>query len=152
VQHISEGFTQSFVDWLDRSTPNRVKVAEQHEILHSGTIYFPPDGTHIAIKEGRIILDSESPLDCGSRPSANVLFNSFADAGYSERTVAVLLSGMGRDGANGMAALHTKGAFTIAQSEQSCAIFGMPREAIRLGAVDQVLPPHEIVKFLNELC
>lgn len=152
VQHISEGFTASFVDWLNRSTQNRVKIAEQGEPLRCGTIYFPPDGAHVGVSNGHLRLDYDAPTNCGSRPSVNVMFESFVDAGRARRTLAILLSGMGRDGADGMAALHRNGAYTLAQSEESCAIFGMPKEAISLNAVDQVLNPEGISKLLNELC
>lgn len=152
VQHISDGFTSSLVEWLDRSTLNTVKIAEQGEVLKSSTIYFPPDGAHIEIRNHQVHLDFDGPLNCGSRPSVNVLFEASARAGTAKRTLAILLSGMGRDGADGMASLHRQGAYTIAQAEQSCAIFGMPKEALALKAVDKILAPSGIVELLNKLC
>lgn len=151
VQHISTGFIQSFVDWLDRSCNLTVKIAEHNEPLRQRHVYFPPDGAHILIVNGCIHLDYEIPPNCGSRPSVNVLYQSIANNHRAARTLAILLSGMGRDGADGMEALHNKGGYTIAQSEDSCAIFGMPGEAVALQCVDQVLPPSAIADFMNQV-
>lgn len=152
VQHISDGFTESFVDWLNRSTLNHVKIAEEGEALRRGTIYFPPDGVHIKVTDNRIHFDRDTPPNSGSRPSVNVLFQSFVDAGRAKRTLAILLTGMGRDGAEGMLALHEQGGATIAQSEESCAIYGMPKEAISLNAVDKIMAPTAMAELLNRLC
>ena len=115
-----------------------------------GIIYFPPEHQHLEVDtKGRFICSDSPPLD-GHRPSVTVTFKSVANF-YSKATVGILLTGMGRDGADGMQAIAQAGGLTIAQDEATSIIFGMPKEAIDLGAAKQVLPIHAIAPTLLAL-
>lgn len=142
VQHIAPGFCQGLAAWLGRSTSLTVKLAEADEPTRPGTVYVAPDGAHLGLGEGRIRLVAEAEVD-GFRPSASYLLQSVARAAGS-RALGVLLTGMGRDGAVGLLALRRAGGITIAQDEESSVVFGMPREAIMIGAAAHVLPPKGI--------
>jgi two-component system chemotaxis response regulator CheB len=150
VQHISPGFVQGLARWLNETTPLRVKVAENGEILQPGTVYLAPDDRHLLVTAGGQARLRASPLVGGHRPSATVLFQSVAQ-NYGSAAVGVLLTGMGKDGAQGFKALHEAGAHTIAQDEATCVVFGMPKEAIALGAVEEVLPLEQIGARLGAL-
>lgn len=150
VQHISDGFVHSLTRWLDETTRLQVKVTEAPEPLRPGTAYLAPDGRHmLAMGNGLTRLGTSSPVD-GHCPSATALFESAAQ-NYGASAVGVLLTGMGRDGARGLKALHDAGGHTIAQDEATCVVFGMPREAIALGAAGEVLPIEVIGARLAEL-
>lgn len=153
VQHISAGFLDGLVRWLASNARLRVKSAEQGEIPRPGTVYFPREAFHLECDgRGRLHLSPE-----GARseycPSVDVLFHSLA-AAHGDAVAAVLLTGMGRDGAEGLLAIHSRGGLTVAQDEKSCVIFGMPRAAIELGAAGHVLAledmPTEILRLLGE--
>lgn len=150
VQHISADFLLSMVEWLDRDISLRVKVAEQYEQSRPGCVYFPRENTHLLINsQGRLELSDEDPVR-GHRPSVDVLFKSIA-RNHGSHAICVLLSGMGDDGAAGMAAVALAGGRTIAQDEATSVVFGMPREAIALGAVKDVLPVDQIGILLKKL-
>jgi two-component system chemotaxis response regulator CheB len=150
VQHIASGFTEGLVEWLDQGTGLRVKLAEPGESVQPGTAYLARDGFHMGItRDGRIRLTNE-PADDGFCPSASSLFWSVAEA-YGRSAVGILLTGMGRDGAAGLKRLREAGGVTIAQDKESSVIFGMPGEAIRLGAVEHVLPPEQIAATIRSL-
>lgn len=138
VQHISEGFTKGFAEWLQKNCPLEVRVAQQGEQACPGCVYIAPDKQHMEVKPNHIIALTEEP-ESGICPSIAVLFNSMANV-YGAHCIGVMLTGMGRDGANEMLKMKQKGAFTIAQDEHSCVMFGMPKEAIEIGAVQTVLP------------
>ncbi|HIK26799.1 MAG: chemotaxis-specific protein-glutamate methyltransferase CheB [Oscillatoriaceae bacterium SKW80] len=147
VQHISEGFLQGLVDWLASESPLQVKIAGAGELPKPGTVYFPPEGVHLELDfQGRFKYSSAPPI-AGHRPSVTVMFNSVARY-YGKAAIGVLLTGMGRDGAEGLQAIAAAGGLTIAQDEKTCIVFGMPKEAIALGAVHHVLPIHEIASVL----
>jgi two-component system, chemotaxis family, protein-glutamate methylesterase/glutaminase len=147
VQHISEGFLQGLVTWLDSNCALQVKVATPGELPQPGTVYFPPERHHMEISSrGQISLTSGAPV-AGHCPSVTVMFKAVA-AYYRRSAVGVLLTGMGRDGADGLQALNQAGSLTIAQDEASCVVFGMPKEAIALGAAQQILPLNGIAPFL----
>ena len=150
VQHISPGFVQGLAHWLDQTTPLRVKVAESGESLQPGTVYLAPDGKHLQVTENTMAWLRDSPPVDGHRPSATALFESVAQT-YGARAVGVLLTGMGGDGAQGLKALWDAGGLTIAQDEATCVIFGMPKQAIALGAATEVLPLPQIGTRLVEL-
>ncbi len=143
VQHIATGFEEGFAQWLDRECALSVRLARQGERLEAGTALVAPSGRHLQLKNERIVLSEGELVNC-CKPSVDVLFQSLADSELGSRVVAVLLTGMGRDGANGMVALKRRGGYNIAQDESSSAIFGMPRAAISLGAVHETLPIEEI--------
>ncbi|MDX2097703.1 MAG: chemotaxis-specific protein-glutamate methyltransferase CheB [Leptolyngbyaceae cyanobacterium bins.59] len=152
VQHISEGFLQGLVNWLAVECRLSVKIAQPGEIPLPGTVYFAPEGTHLEFSpQGHFVCQNTSPVD-GHRPSATALFKS-ASKTYGANLMGILLTGMGRDGAAGMQDIALTGGITIAQDEQSCTVFGMPKEAIALGAVRYVLAIQEIpgmvVKILS---
>jgi len=150
VQHIAKGFTEGLVAWLARETPLTVKLAAAGESAASGTVYIAPDGLQMGITtRGQIRLAKELTGN-GFCPSASHLFESLAEA-YGPTAVGVILTGMGRDGADGLLRLRQVGGVTIAQDEQSSAIFGMPAEAIRLGAAASVLAPEAIARAIRSL-
>jgi two-component system chemotaxis response regulator CheB len=147
VQHISEGFLKGLVDWLNSGCALSVTIAQPGILPLPGTVYFAPERVHLEIDhQGRLAWLDAMPVD-GHRPSVTVLFKSVA-AYYRRATIAVLLTGMGRDGAAGMQAISQAGGLTIAQDEASCVVFGMPREAIALGAAQHILPSTEIAPWL----
>lgn len=148
VQHISEGFLQGLIDWLNSSCSLQVKIASPGENPQAGTIYFPPERHHLEIgPRGQLSLVQGPPVS-GHCPSVTVMFKSVA-AYYRRSAVGVLLTGMGRDGADGLQAMAQAGSLTIAQDEATCVVFGMPKEAIALGAAQQVLPLPAIAPFLT---
>jgi two-component system, chemotaxis family, protein-glutamate methylesterase/glutaminase len=150
VQHIATGFVGGLVDWLAQATRLTAKVAEAGERTIAGRVYLAPDGRHMGIDaHGEIRLTEESAAD-GFCPSISHLFSSVADA-FGAGAVGILLTGMGRDGADGLLRLRAAGGLTIAQDEASCMVFGMPQEAIRLGAARHVLSPEQITSVLHTL-
>jgi len=151
VQHISDGFAAGFADWLDREVPLPVALAREGEVPQSGRVLVAPNGTHLTVNgDGRVALRQTPPLH-NCRPAVDALFQSLADANLGGEAVGVLLTGMGTDGAAGLQSLHRQGAFTIAQDEATCAVFGMPKAAIDRGVVDQVLPLAEIAGAVRPL-
>jgi two-component system, chemotaxis family, protein-glutamate methylesterase/glutaminase len=150
IQHICLGFLQGFIDWLASSCRLPIQIAQPGDIPKPGIIYFPPEHQHLEVDaKGRFICSDAPPLD-GHRPSVTVTFESVAKF-YNKATVGILLTGMGRDGADGMQAIDRAGGLTIAQDEATSIIFGMPKEAIDLGAAKQVLPIHAIAPTLLAL-
>jgi two-component system chemotaxis response regulator CheB len=140
VQHIADGFAAGFADWLDREVPLPVALAREGEGLQTRRVLIAPNGVHLTINgSGRIALRQTPPLH-NCRPAADALFQSLFDARLGGEVVGVILTGMGTDGADGLKVLHEQGAYTLAQDEASCAVFGMPKAAIDRGAIDQVLP------------
>ena len=150
VQHISAGFLQGLVTWLDGQCPLRVKIAEADELAAAGTIYFAPGQYHLEInRHGRLLLSNAPAVD-GHRPSVTMTFQSVART-YGSQALSVLLTGMGSDGATGLLDVSKAGGLTIAQNEESCIVFGMPNRAIELGAAQHVLPADEIAQSLIRL-
>jgi two-component system chemotaxis response regulator CheB len=145
VIHIGASFSTAFTEWLDGQSRLRLRYATDGEPLptrgQAGVVMAPP-GFHLVVRRGKLRLTCE-PERNSCRPSVDVLFESLAQQ-HGPETVACLLTGMGRDGAAGLLALRHAGALTIAQDEASCVIFGMPREAIEMGAVDQILSLDQI--------
>jgi two-component system, chemotaxis family, protein-glutamate methylesterase/glutaminase len=150
VQHIAHGFTEGLAQWLSGQTRLAVSVAGPGETVRGGAVYLAPSGRQMGIgADGRIRLQEAVGAD-GFSPSASHLFESVA-ASFGRAAVGVLLTGMGRDGASGLKSLRDAGAVTIAQDEATSVIFGMPREAVRCGAADYVLPPREIANLIRTL-
>lgn len=140
TQHMPAGFTRSFADRLNRLCQIEVKEAENGERVLPGHAYIAPGSRHMTLTRSganyQIAITDTGPVN-RHRPSVDVLFHSVAR--YAGRNaVGVILTGMGNDGAAGMLAMHKAGAWTIAQSESSCVVFGMPREAINAGGVSEV--------------
>ena len=150
AQHMPEGFTRSFAARLDALCRIAVKEAQHGEPILPGHAYIAPGHSHLLLARGggrytaRL---SQTARVNRHRPSVDVLFNSAARAGGAN-IVAVILTGMGKDGAAGLLELHRAGAYTYAQAEESCVVFGMPKEAIALGGVEEVLRVEDIVPAL----
>jgi len=142
VQHIADGFVPVLTSWLDGSSQIRVKEAEDGEDLAPGVVYIAPSNVHTELVGTRIALRDGEPL-AGHRPSIDVLLSSIAKS-HRARGVGIILSGMGRDGARGARDIRNAGGYTMAQDEDSCVVFGMPRAAAELDGIDQVLNPLEI--------
>jgi two-component system chemotaxis response regulator CheB len=143
VQHISEGFMQGLVDWLSDQCKMRVQIAATGIVPQQGTAYFPPEGTQLTIDQYGKLDCSNDQISGGHLPSISVTFKSLAQH-YGNGTVGVLLTGMGRDGVEGMQAIAQAGGTTIAQDEESSIVFGMPKEAIAADAARYVLPLTDI--------
>lgn len=150
VQHISSGFLEGFLHWLQNYSQLKIVVAKTGEKPQQGNIYFPPDRMHLKIdKQGRFYCGDDIPVDSHC-PSATVLFETIADY-YKASAIGVLMTGMGRDGARGLFALKQRGGYTIAQDEATSVVFGMPQEAIKLGGAKTVLPVTEITPRILRL-
>ncbi len=150
VQHIADGFVNRLVDWLNRNTQLKVVIAKDGEVPRSGYVYFAPDHSHLELNKNFTIKLSEDKEDHEAVPSVNRLFRSAAQT-YGDRAIGILLTGMGRDGADGLLLMKQKGALTIVQDEESCMVFGMPKEAIQLGAAEKVLSLNDIAPTLKNL-
>jgi two-component system chemotaxis response regulator CheB len=151
VQHIAPGFAEGFAQWLGQSTGLVVKLAEDGENVVRGHVYIAPDGHHMQMTEhGSIALNMQSP-EHGHRPAVSQLFRSVASV-CGAQAVGVLLTGMGRDGADELKVMRERGALTIAQDRDSSVVHGMPGEAIRIGGALHVLPPARIVRMLSDWC
>ena len=151
VQHITPGFVEGFVEWLAGASRFPLHIAAHTgEQTKPGHGYVAPDGFHMGVGKGpRIVLSDHAP-ESGLRPSVAYLFRTVAQV-LGARAVGVLLTGMGRDGAEGLKMLKDMGALTIAQDEASSIVHGMPGEAIKLGAATYVLPPESIAAMLAGL-
>ncbi|MGE4299656.1 MAG: chemotaxis-specific protein-glutamate methyltransferase CheB [Desulfovibrionaceae bacterium] len=147
VQHIAKGFLPGLVEWLDMVTPLNVRIAVHGETCRRGTVYFAPDNSHMMVDDRLVVRLSDSPPVEGLKPAVSVLFDSVADT-VGCRGVGVLLTGMGRDGAAGLAHMAAKGALTIAQDKASSIVHGMPGAAIKLRAARHVLALDDIASFL----
>jgi two-component system chemotaxis response regulator CheB len=150
VQHITSGFGAGFAQWLNSVTAAEVRIARDGEPVVPGYILIAPEGKHMTISPGRIVRLDNSPPVNSLRPSADRLFASVAKV-YRSSAMGVVLTGMGSDGAEGLAAIWRVGGYTIAQDEASCVVFGMPRVAIERGVVHQVLSPEEIGALMLHL-
>lgn len=146
VQHISVGFIPQFVVWLQERCALPIHLAIHGEKALPGHIYMAPDKFHMEISHGGVIILNPSH-NHGPQPSVNRLFHSMALV-YGPHAIGVILTGMGKDGAEELLLMRQKGAYTIAQSQDSCVMFGMPREAIAIGAAKQVIPLERIASTL----
>lgn len=139
VQHMPAGFTKEFAASLDKICPLKVKEAEDGDLIHPGQIYIAPGDFHIVVQKStlcNVIRLSKEDLRNGHRPSADVLFESVAKL-YKNRALGVIMTGMGRDGAAQLAEMRKQGARTLGQDEKSSIVYGMPRAAWELGAVQK---------------
>ncbi len=156
VQHMPAKFTTTFAERLDSLCQIRVKEAVDGDSVVPGTALLAPGNFHMMMRRSgaRYYVNIKSgPLVCYQRPAVDVLFNSVAAYGGAN-AVGVILTGMGKDGAQGMLKMKEAGAKTIAQDEASCVVFGMPKEAIEAGGVDEVIPlkkiPAAILRLVEE--
>lgn len=146
VQHIPPVFSKSFADSLNKICPFEVKEAEDGDRVSPGRVLIAPGNFHMElVRSGAYYYAKlhQEPQIHGVRPAADILLRSVAKVAGGN-AIGVILTGMGKDGAQGILEMHQAGAITIAQDEESCVVFGMPREAIALGGVDQVRPLSEI--------
>ncbi|MCG6964357.1 MAG: chemotaxis protein CheB [Acidobacteria bacterium] len=149
VQHISAGFEHGLAEWLARELAMDIAVARNGEPLRPETVRLAPSGAHLILQEGgTLLVDREAPPRNGHRPSVDELLLSAARS-VPLRTAGALLTGMGTDGVEGLATLRRAGGLTLTQNAESCAVFGMPRAAIELGAAELVLPPDRIGSYLR---
>jgi two-component system chemotaxis response regulator CheB len=141
VQHLPKGFAPSFVSFLQSRCALPVRLAEAGLVPRAGMVVLAPDGHHLELIDGRFALTSGPPVE-GHRPSGTVLLRSLAHCG--NQAIGVVLSGIGRDGADGLLAMRERHAITFAQDETSSVVYGMPRAAVEEGAAQQVLPVGEL--------
>ena len=137
AQHIADGFVPGLVNWLNAGSRMKVVVAETGQLPEAGVVYIAPTGTNMVL-EGKRIGFREPEKGQLYIPSADTLFDSVARS-YGKRAIGVILTGMGADGAKGMKRMHDAGAITIAQDEETCTVFGMPKAAIDVGGVDRIM-------------
>jgi two-component system chemotaxis response regulator CheB len=149
AQHIADGFVPGLVSWLAAACDVKVLEAEKGVLPLPGHVYIAPTGQNMVL-EGKRIGFAEPSAGQLYIPSADSLFESVARA-YRDRAIGVILTGMGADGASGLKRMHDLGARTIAQDEETCTVFGMPKAAIDLGAADFILPVNEIGGALLEI-
>jgi two-component system chemotaxis response regulator CheB len=140
VQHIPAYFTANLGQNLDIKTAIKVKVAENRETIKAGTVYLAPGGTHMTLDSKNSIWLDDSPPRSGIRPAADVLFESVAEKFTGSKVLAVILTGMGSDGKDGLIKLkEKKECFCLTQSEQTCVVYGMPRAVAESGLADKVV-------------
>lgn len=154
VQHMPEGFTEMFAHRLDDCCALNVKEAQSGDLLLAGRVLICPGSRHLKVKRlplGDITILSDDPRVNGHRPSADVLFKSVAEE-FGERGLGVLMTGMGEDGATGIGLIKAAGGMTIAQSEQSCVVFGMPKAAIERGHAMRVVDLQAMANTLQAQC
>lgn len=150
VQHMAPGFIEGFAEWLAQTCRLRVQVAKQGSMLLPGHVYLAPDHRHMTVSASAMVRLVEGSASDGLRPSVAALFDSVAEA-YGSRAAGVLLTGMGIDGAAELKRLRDLGALTIAQDQASSAVYGMPAEAMRIGAARYTLNPAQIGSALTTL-
>jgi two-component system chemotaxis response regulator CheB len=148
VQHIDSGFVENFTTWLAERTGIPVIISKNGELPVNGTVYMAPGGCHLAIGHDKLISITDDPPEKGIRPSVAYLFRSALNA-FGPQAMAVLFSGMGRDGAEELKLMKDRGCITLVQDEKSSLVFGMPGEACRLGAACHILPPVKIAEMVQ---
>jgi len=143
VQHVDAQFSAGFAAWLNQQINLPVRLAKVGDRLEAGTVLLAGTNDHLYLKSDLTLDYTQNPIDYPYRPSVDVFFKSLA-AHWSKAGTAVLLTGMGRDGAEGLAALRVQGWHTIAQDKASCVVYGMPKAAMQLNAAVEVLSPEAI--------
>jgi two-component system chemotaxis response regulator CheB len=150
VQHITPGFIEGLVDWLSGVTEYPIHIAVHGEKVLPGHIYFAPDGFHMEIRgDGKIFLNG-AEKENGLRPAVSFLFRSIARY-YGKNSIGILLTGMGKDGAEELKLLKDIGAITVAQDKETSIVYGMPGEAVKLDAATYILPPEKIADLFGKL-
>lgn len=143
VQHMPAGFTKAFADRLNNNSDIRVVEAFDGQVVEKDVVYIAPGGYHMEIGMDKKIHLNTEPSLWGVRPAVDKLFVS-ASKVYGSKLMSIILTGMGRDGANGVIDIKKKGGFTISEDQSTCTIYGMPKAAFETGMVDEVLPINEI--------
>lgn len=149
VQHMSKDFLQGFADWLGTVCPLPVQLAINEGLLRPGIVYVAPGDRHLTVSRKQMALIDSPPVQF-QKPSADVLFQSVANS-HDDNAIGVLLTGMGRDGADGLLAMNQRGACTIAQDEATSLVYGMPRAAAELGAASFSTSPEHIAALLSRV-
>jgi len=150
VQHMAVGFIQGFTEWLSQTSKLPVHMAINGSRILPGHVYIAPEGIQMkVVMDGRISCTNDGPEN-GLKPSVSYLFRSIAQV-FGKNAVGVLLTGMGKDGAEELRLMKDKGAVTIVQNEESSVVFGMPGEAVKLNAAKYVLPPEKITEILSRI-
>ncbi|OQY28613.1 MAG: hypothetical protein B6244_06810 [Candidatus Cloacimonetes bacterium 4572_55] len=150
VIHISEGFLPQFISWVSKKSFLNVKIAEVGEVPRAGFVYFPPENKHLEFDaDGGFFFGRRLP-HLGRRPSISVTFNSAAER-FKRKTVGVLLTGIGKDGVDGMASISKAGGITIVQDEKSSLSFETSRKIVGMGAIKHILPLDLIAPTLKNL-
>ncbi|HNN81952.1 MAG TPA: chemotaxis protein CheB, partial [Leptospiraceae bacterium] len=150
VQHMPEKFTAAFADRLNKLSKIEVREASDRDRVLPGLALIAPGNRHMSLKRSGAqyhVEVSDGPLVSRHRPSVDVLFRSVAKHA-SSNAVGIIMTGMGDDGSNGLKEMHDQGAFTIAQNEETCVVFGMPKEAIKKNAVDKIVGLEEIPNII----
>ncbi len=150
VQHIAPGFLGGMVTWLQLTCALPVQIATHGDEARPGHVYLAPDDRHLELNSAGRLQLSAAPVHHGHRPAVGRLFASLSATTLARRSYAVLLTGMGADGAEELRHLRDVGAMTLAQDAASCVVNGMPGAAVRLGAACHVMPPESIAHFLVE--
>lgn len=151
VQHIDRNFAEGYCDWLNTVSNLPVRIAHDAEMMLPGHVYLPPGDFHLGLARRNVIGLSQAPPENGLRPAVSHLFRDVKSV-YGSKSLAILLSGMGTDGAKELKELRDAGATTIAQDAGSCLVHGMPGEAIKLGGALKVMSPEEIVNEIIKYC
>ena len=151
VQHVDRNFAEGYCEWLQSVSKIPVHIARNGESMKAGHAYLPPGDHHLGILRKGIVALSNSVPEKGLRPAVSFLFRDIFTF-YGNKAMAILLSGMGVDGASELKLLHDGGAHTIAQDSFSSLVHGMPGEAIRLGGASLVLSPEEIALEIKKYC
>lgn len=152
VQHMPEKFTAMYAQRLDGNCAMRVREARDGDRLERGVVLIAPGGRHMSLRKAGgqyFVVVADGPPVNRHKPSVDVLFKSAAECAGAD-ALAIILTGMGDDGARGMKLLHDRGARTVAQDEATCVVYGMPKEAVRLGAVDQEVPIGRVARTIME--
>lgn len=149
VQHMPKGFTKSFAERLNRESNYKVVEAEDGMMVERNTIYVAPGDYHMIVKNKRIKTNMDPKIH-GVRPAADHLFKSVAEE-YGGNTLGVVLTGMGKDGAEGVVDIYNAGGYNIAQSQRTCAVYGMPLNAVEKNVVDDILDLQDMPQFINKM-
>ena len=149
VQHIAKEFVKGLVDWLSEFSVLPMHIPGDGECMLPGHVYFAPDDFQMGLLPGLRINLMMSPSENGLSPSVDYLFRSVAEY-YGSNALGILLTGMGKDGAAELKTMKDKGAITIVQNEDSCVVFGMPGEAVKIGAAGHILSPEKIAEFVTD--
>ncbi len=153
VQHMPPGFTTEFAKSLNRLSPLEVKEAEEGDLIKPGRVLIAPGNKHITVEKKRLAATAhlnDDPPRNGHRPSADVLFASVAEH-YGNRSLAVIMTGMGRDGAEELGTIYRKGGITLGQDEASSIVYGMPRVAFERGFVGRQVSLDDMAKTINQI-
>lgn len=150
VQHVDQSFAAELVSWLDSITQLDVKLATENDKLQKGNVYIAAKSDHLIINEKMLLSYSAGPDDVVFRPSVDVFFDSVRQ-NWPGKTIGVVLTGMGNDGAKGLLQLRKRGDLTITQDKQSCAVYGMPKAVAQLDAAEEILALDDIANRIMQL-